>query len=79
MLSCLDSTRELRTQLQATAMDQSADIENLARSSSEMVGSLRNIALSADPDRLDEAGDRFNERVEHTLEVSVTRSCRVKA
>lgn len=70
VISCLEATRELRAQLQATAKEQSADIENLTQSGSDMVSTLRNTALSSDQDRLDEAGDRFNEMVEHILEVS---------
>ncbi|XP_046661153.1 alpha-catulin isoform X2 [Homalodisca vitripennis] len=69
VLSCLESTRELRAQLQVTAREQCADVDNLTRAGVDMVGTLRNTALSADQDRLDEAGDRFNEMVEHILEV----------
>ncbi|XP_054277543.1 alpha-catulin isoform X2 [Macrosteles quadrilineatus] len=69
VLSCLESTRDLRTQLQATAREQSADIERLTRSSTDLVHTLRNTALSADQDRLEEGGDRFNEMVDHILEV----------
>lgn len=70
VLSCLESTKDLRTQLQATAREQSADIERLTRSSTDLVHTLRNTALSADQDRLEEGGDRFNEMVDHILEVS---------
>lgn len=69
LLSCLEATRQLRVQLQATARDQSADIERLTRESVNMVGALRNVALSSEQDRLNEDGDHFNEMVEHILEV----------
>lgn len=69
VVSCLKATRDLRAQLNATAREQTTDISNLTRNGNDLVATLRNTALAADQDRLDETGDRFHEFVEHVLEV----------
>ncbi|XP_059475145.1 alpha-catulin isoform X2 [Neocloeon triangulifer] len=65
----LRATRELRAQLQATTLAQSADLGNVARAGVELMSCVRNSALASDTERLEEASAKFNEHLEHVLEI----------
>jgi len=66
----LQATRELRAQLQATTIAQTADLGGVARSGVEVMSCVRNSALASDTERLEEASAKFNEHLEHVLEAS---------
>jgi hypothetical protein len=65
----LQATRELRAQLQATTLAQTADLGSVARAGVDVMNCVRNAALASDTERLDEAAHKFNEHLEHVLEV----------
>ncbi|XP_035701595.1 alpha-catulin isoform X4 [Folsomia candida] len=65
----LKSVYELRTQLQEIALLQAGDMVNSSKDASELIGVLRNAALTTDADRLDEVADSFGEHLDHSQEV----------
>lgn len=69
VLGLLRATHDLKQQLQQTTMEQAADLAAVIRAGHEMIGIIRNIALAADTERLEECSERFNEYIEHILEV----------
>jgi hypothetical protein len=68
----LQATRELRAQLQATTLAQTSDLGSVARAGVDVMSCVRNAALASDTERLEEAAAKFNEHLEHVLEVSAT-------
>lgn len=70
VVALLQSTRDLRHQLQATTMAQAADLTSVVNVGRDMVNVIRNVALASDTDRLMECADKFHEYIEHILEVS---------
>ncbi|KDR21554.1 alpha-catulin isoform X2 [Zootermopsis nevadensis] len=69
VVALLQSTRDLRHQLQATTMAQAADLTSVVNVGRDMVNVIRNVALASDTDRLMECADKFHEYIEHILEV----------
>lgn len=71
--SCVDSVlsaaQDLTQQLILTAQDQSSDLTHITKSGIELVNLLRNIALNHELDRLSIEGDRFNDHIDHMLEI----------
>lgn len=68
--NCLDSTRDLRLELIATAKDQTNELPCIIRAGNELVASLTNSASVSETDRMQESADRFRETIDHILEVS---------
>ncbi|XP_075214953.1 alpha-catenin related [Lycorma delicatula] len=69
VVNCLKATRDLRTQLNTTAKEQTNELPTLTRNGADLVSQLRNTALASDQDRLEETADKFHEFVEHILEM----------
>ncbi|XP_065216469.1 alpha-catulin isoform X2 [Planococcus citri] len=68
--NCLDSTRELRTELLATAKDQTNELPSVIRTGNELVTTITNCAASSDHDLLDKTAIRFQETVDHIAEIT---------
>lgn len=69
VLSVLRATKDLRQQLNTTAMEQAGDLSQITKAGQELVVTTRNLALANDIDRLQESSDRFHEYIEHIVEV----------
>lgn len=69
MLGVLRATRDLREQLYRTTMDQAGDLGQVTKAGQELVSTIRNLALASDMNSLQESTDRFNEYIDHILEV----------
>ncbi|XP_042239855.1 alpha-catulin-like isoform X2 [Homarus americanus] len=65
----LAATREMRHQLQTTALVQAEELVRGACEESELISALKNAGLATDQERLDEYADRFLEHIEHIQEV----------
>lgn len=68
--TCLDSTRELRAELIATARDQANELPAIIRNGNEMVARLTNSSSTGDIVVLEEAAKRFCETVDHIAEIT---------
>ncbi|XP_067001929.2 alpha-catulin [Anabrus simplex] len=69
VLGLLQATHDLKQQLEQTTVEQASDLASIIRAGHDMVGIMRNVALASDTERLEECSDRFNEYIEHILEV----------
>ncbi|KAK7872269.1 hypothetical protein R5R35_012118 [Gryllus longicercus] len=69
VLGLLQATHDLKQQLQQTTLEQAGDLASIVRAAHDMVGIIRNVALASDTERLEEYSERFNEYIEHILEV----------
>ncbi|GLH12543.1 Catenin alpha [Gryllus bimaculatus] len=69
VLGLLQATHDLKQQLQQTTLEQAGDLASVVRAAHDMVGIIRNVALASDTERLEEYSERFNEYIEHILEV----------
>ncbi|XP_071530829.1 alpha-catulin isoform X3 [Panulirus ornatus] len=65
----LSATREMKHQLQTTALMQAEELVRGACEESELISALKNAGLATDQERLDEYADRFLEHIEHIQEV----------
>ncbi|XP_050691907.1 alpha-catulin-like isoform X3 [Eriocheir sinensis] len=65
----LTATREMKHQLQTTALVQAEELVRGACEESELISALKNAGLATDQERLDEYADRFLEHIEHIQEV----------
>ncbi|KAK3856373.1 hypothetical protein Pcinc_037296 [Petrolisthes cinctipes] len=65
----LAATREMKHQLQTTALVQAEELVRGACEESELISALKNAGLATDQERLDEYADRFLEHIEHIQEV----------
>ncbi|KAK2708598.1 alpha-catulin-like isoform X2 [Artemia franciscana] len=65
----LDTSRDLRLELQKTSLDQVSDLLKLFKDSSDLIASVKNAAMAVDSDRLEEASMWFQEHVDHVQEV----------
>jgi hypothetical protein len=63
--------RELRAQLQATSLAQSAELGGVTRQGIELMACVRNSSLASDTERLEDSAAKFSEHLEHVLEVSL--------
>lgn len=68
--NCLDSTRELRAELIATAKDQTNELPSVIRTGNELVTTITNCATTSDVDVLDKTASRFQEAVDHIAEIT---------
>ncbi|XP_012223699.1 alpha-catulin isoform X2 [Linepithema humile] len=69
VMGVLRATRDLRQQLSATTMEQAGDLGQVTKAGQELVSTIRNLALANDIDRLQDSSDRFQEYIDHILEV----------
>lgn len=74
VMGVLRATRDLRQQLSATTMEQAGDLGQVTKAGQELVSTIRNLALANDIDRLQDSSDRFQEYIDHILEVSFSHS-----
>ncbi|KAK7075070.1 Alpha-catulin, partial [Halocaridina rubra] len=65
----LAATRDMKHQLQTTALVQAEELVRGACEESELISALKNAGLATDQERLDEYADRFLEHIEHIQEV----------
>ncbi|XP_037792726.1 alpha-catulin-like [Penaeus monodon] len=65
----LAATRDMKIQLQNTALVQAEELVRGACEESELISALKNAGLATDQERLDEYADRFLEHIEHIQEV----------
>ncbi|XP_053634104.1 alpha-catulin isoform X4 [Cherax quadricarinatus] len=65
----LAATREMKHQLQTTALVQAEELVRGTCEESELISALKNAGLATDQERLDEYADRFLEHIEHIQEV----------
>lgn len=68
--ACLDSTRELRAELIATAKDQTNELPSVIRTGNELVTTITNSAVSSELDMLLQTATRFRETVDHIAEIT---------
>lgn len=68
--NCLDSTRELRAELIATAKDQTNELPSVIRTGNELVTTITNSAMTGDAIVLGETATRFQETVDHIAEIA---------
>lgn len=73
----LRAARELRAQLQATSLAQSAELGGVTRAGIELMACVRNSALASDTERLEDSAAKFSEHLEHVLEVSACQPLKV--
>lgn len=73
---CLSATRDLRIELIDTAGEQTAELTLVTRGGHELVADIRSSALAADITRQEEYSDKFQETVDHIVEVSVEK-CKI--
>ncbi|KAJ1525956.1 hypothetical protein ONE63_009141 [Megalurothrips usitatus] len=69
MLGLLQAIRDMRVQLVRTVVDQTAELQATTKTGLEIVDSVRNHAMAADTERIDELAERFHEVLDHILEV----------
>ncbi|KAE8747467.1 hypothetical protein FOCC_FOCC005798 [Frankliniella occidentalis] len=69
MLGLLQAVRDMRVQLVRTVVDQTTDLQATTKTGLEITDAIRNYALAADTERIDELGERFQEVLDHILEV----------
>ncbi|XP_051157686.1 alpha-catulin [Leptopilina boulardi] len=65
----LRATKDLKQHLCATTLDQAGDLGSVTKALHELVSSIKNLASSSDIDGLKENSDRFQEYIDHILEV----------
>lgn len=70
MSTCLESTRELRAELIATARDQANELPAIVRNGNELVSTITASSINADTIVLEEAATRFREAVDHIAEIT---------
>lgn len=68
--TCLESTKELRSQLIATVKDQTNELPSVIRTGNELVASIMNDALASDVEGLQSTANRFRETVDHIAEIT---------
>lgn len=68
--ACLESTRELRSELVATAKDQTNELPSVVRTGHELVTAITNSALTSSADALQKTATRFRETVDHIAEIT---------
>ena len=56
-------------QLTKTALEQAVELLRGSQEHSHLLSSVKNAAFATDNERLQEAGDRFHEHVDHMQEV----------
>ncbi|KAI5710813.1 hypothetical protein M8J75_011637 [Diaphorina citri] len=66
---CLQATRDLRLELIDTAGEQTGELALVTRGGHQLVTDIRNSALAADVTRLEEYSDKFQETVDHIVEI----------
>lgn len=66
---CLSATRDLRIELIDTAGEQTAELTLVTRGGHELVADIRSSALAADITRQEEYSDKFQETVDHIVEI----------
>ena len=69
MLGLLQAIRDLRVQLVRTVVDQTSELQATTKTGLDIVEAVRNYALSSDTERIDEIAERFQEVLDHILEV----------
>lgn len=74
MLGLLQAIRDLRVQLVRTVVDQTSELQATTKTGLDIVEAIRNYALSSDSERIDELGERFQEVLDHILEVCAQSS-----
>lgn len=68
--NCLDSTRELRAELIATAKDQTNELPSVIRTGNELVTTITSCAATSDLELLNKTATRFQETVDHIAEIT---------
>ncbi|XKL59885.1 hypothetical protein PGB90_000901 [Kerria lacca] len=68
--TCLDSTRELRAELIATAKHQTNELPSVIRTGNELVSTITNSAVTSNIEVLQETAIRFRETVDHIAEIT---------
>lgn len=68
--ACLESTREMRSELVATAKDQTNELPSVVRTGHELVTAITNSALTSSADALQKTATRFRETVDHIAEIT---------
>ncbi|XP_049816325.1 alpha-catulin [Schistocerca nitens] len=63
------AARDMGHQLRQTTLEQAAELPAALRGAHDTVAAIRNAALAADADRLQDCSDRFTECLDHILEV----------
>ncbi|KAL1500968.1 hypothetical protein ABEB36_006378 [Hypothenemus hampei] len=66
---CINTARDLSRHLANAAINQAQDLNTATKQGLEMVAAIRQQALSEDMDRLNHTSDRFQDSIDHILEV----------
>ncbi|CAG9768120.1 unnamed protein product [Ceutorhynchus assimilis] len=67
--ACINSARDLSRHLANAAIHQAQDLNTATKQGLEMVAAIRQQAISGDIDRLNHTSDRFQDSIDHILEV----------